>query len=99
MGCIRDDVDESARGVAATTTRPAARAVVATLGRSARSPASVNGDVDDYLLGRLGEDVECAICYLQLHHDPAGARLLQVLGKSGFRHNASGCNNIHVEGA
>ena len=53
MGRIRDDVDEPARGVAATTAIPAARTVVATLGRSACSPTSVNRDVDDYLLGRL----------------------------------------------
>ena len=50
MGRIRDDVDESARGVTATSAIPATRTVCATLGRSACSPASVNRDVDDNLL-------------------------------------------------
>ena len=53
MARIRDNVDEPARGVAATTARPSARTVGATLGRCACSPSSVNRDVDDYLLGRL----------------------------------------------
>ena len=100
MGCIRDDVDEPARGVSATTVRPAARTVGATLwGTCACSPSSVNRDVHNYLLGRLGEDVKRTIRYLHLHHLAAGARLLQVFGESGFRHNAAGCDDIHVEGA
>ena len=99
MARIRDDVDESARVVTTTTARPATRTIRATLGRCACSPSSVNRDVDDNLLGRLWEDVERPIRYLHLHHDAAGARLLQVFGKSGFRHNASSRDDIHVEGA
>ena len=42
MARIRDDVDESTRGVAATTARPATRTIRATLGRRTCSPSSVN---------------------------------------------------------
>ena len=42
MGCIRDDVDEPARCVTATTTSTATRTIRATLGRCACSPSSVN---------------------------------------------------------
>ena len=76
MGRISYDVDEPARGVAATTTIPTARTVGATLARSACSSASIDRDVDDNLLWRLWEDVECSVCNLNLHHDPAWARLL-----------------------